>query len=94
LLKPLSAAELGAAKHNRRPASSIKYSLNINKTLTLPVHSEEEREGWHFAENRDMQQASVRFAVAAAVAVLLLLGIGIMLQRCILHPLETMDATI
>jgi methyl-accepting chemotaxis protein len=44
--------------------------------------------------NRNMQLAIVRFAVAAAGAVLILLNIGIILQRRILHPLRAMDTTI
>ena len=71
------------------------YLLEIEQVVeTLRI--EAGRKQTEATENldRNMQHAILRFAGLALATVLLLLSIGVILQRRILHPLRQMDATI
>ncbi len=71
------------------------YLLEIEQVVeTLRIEARRNQTEATGNLDRNMQRAILRFAGLALVTVLLLLSIGIILQRRILHPLRQMDATI
>ncbi len=71
------------------------YLLEIEQVVeNLRIEADRGRQAETDGLDRNMQQAILRFSVVAVISVILLLSIGIILQRRILRPLRTMNATI